>query len=320
MSCKKHLYLFDYHHTERELCRLESQYLFGEKVGEKLLLSDSTFEPSISAFIKKRLDIISISRDYESLLEMIEKASIAAAGFKVEYLVFAGDTTGYPERLNKLRDIGFRIEGIPDYHNPQSIYALCLYEGDWVFGKLIKDSFAWHKHKQKPHSYSNSISNSIAKALVNIAAQGKKELKLLDACCGVGTIMLEACYAGYQIEGCELNRKICDDARKNLAHFQYSAAVFRSDIGDLAFRYDAVIIDLPYNLLSDATDSDITHIIESTALLTDRMAIVSTADIAVAIDEAGFKVVDHCSVKKKGKRNFFRRVWVCEKMPKSLPV
>ncbi|HKL39502.1 MAG TPA: hypothetical protein VJ894_02430, partial [Cryomorphaceae bacterium] len=225
---KKHLYFFDYHQTERGLCKLESKYVFGEEVGEKLLMSDLAFDPSSSAFVKKRLDIIATSTDYKPLLALIEEASIAAEGFKVEYLVLNGDETGYPERLNKLRDIGFRIEGSPDYHNPQTNYALCLYEGDWVFGKLIKDSFDWHQHKQKPKSYSNSIGMSIAKALVNIAAKGSKEIKLLDSCCGVGTIMLEACYAGYEIEGCDINWKICHDARENLSHFNYSAQVRRS--------------------------------------------------------------------------------------------
>ena len=29
-----------------------------------------------------------------------------------------GDTTEYAERLNKLRDIGYAIEGYPDYYKP----------------------------------------------------------------------------------------------------------------------------------------------------------------------------------------------------------
>jgi len=310
---KKHLYFFDYHQTERGLCKLESKYVFGEEVGEKLLMSDLAFDPSSSAFVKKRLDIIATSTDYKPLLALIEEASIAAEGFKVEYLVLNGDETGYPERLNKLRDIGFRIEGSPDYHNPQTNYALCLYEGDWVFGKLIKDSFDWHKHKQKPCSYSNSISSSIAKALVNIASKANMDRRLLDACCGVGTIMLEACFAGYRIEGCEINCKIYQDARENLAHFKYSAIVHRSDIKDMDGRYDAAIIDLPYNLLSDATDADVMHIIASATQLTDRMVIVSTADIADVISHVGFDTVDHCSVRKKGKRTFARRIYVCER-------
>jgi tRNA (guanine10-N2)-dimethyltransferase len=183
----------------------------------------------------------------------------------------------------------------------------------WCFGTLKKDDFDWYKHKQKPHSFSHSISINIAKALVNIAAEANKATKLLDACCGVGTIMLEACFSGYSIEGCDINWKVCRNTRANLYHFNYTANVYRSDIKDLIFRYDAAIIDLPYNLLSSATANDISHIIASTAALTDRLVIVSTSDITNLIHTTGFTLLDHCSVSKRGKTLFARRIWVCEK-------
>jgi len=178
---------------------------------------------------------------------------------------------------------------------------------------LIKNDLSWQKHKKKPRSYSNSISINIAKALVNIGAKGNKETSLLDACCGVGTIMLEACYAGNNIEGCDINWKICRNARANLSHFNYTATVYRSDIKDLDKRYDAAIIDLPYNLLSSATNTDLIHIIESTAKITDRLVIVSISDVTNIIHNAGFRIADCCSVSKRGKTNFSRKIWVCEK-------
>jgi tRNA G10 N-methylase Trm11 len=182
-----------------------------------------------------------------------------------------------------------------------------------VFGILIKNNLDWHKHKQKPCSYSNSISMSIAKVLVNIAARANKEEKLLDACCGVGTIMLEACFAGNNIEGCDINEKICKHARENLSHFNYTANVYNSDIKDISKRYDAAIIDLPYNLFSDANENDILHIIESTAKITNQLVIVSTSDITTLISKAGLRISDYCSVNKRGKANFNRKIWVCEK-------
>jgi tRNA G10 N-methylase Trm11 len=287
--------------------------MFNKEEKKKLLFSDVKAEPSSSAFIKKRLDIISFSEDYSALINEIKKESIRIEGFKVEYLVFDGDTTEYAERLDKLKDIGYSIEGNPDYYSPTITYALCYFEGIWYFGVLIKNNFDWHKHKQKPRSYSNSISISIAKALVNIAAKANKEEKLLDACCGVGTIMLEACFAGNNIEGCDINWKLCNDARENLSHFNYTANVYVSDIKDIRKRYAAAIIDLPYNLLSCATDNDILHIIESTAEITDRLVIVSTSDITDLISNTGFRISDYCSVSKRGKTSFARKIWVCEK-------
>ena len=316
MHNNSHMYIFNYDDNESDLCKLESRYIFNEEEVNKLLFSDIKVDPSCSAFIKKRIDIISFSENYSNLIDNIKKERLCAEGFKVEYMVFEGDTTEYADRLKKLKDIGCSIEGIPDYYKPTITYALCYYKGIWYFGILIKNNFAWHKHKQKPCSYSNSISISIAKALVNIAAKANKEKKLLDACCGVGTIMLEACFAEYNIEGCDINEKICKDARENLAHFNYTANVVCSDIKDISKRYDAAIIDLPYNLFSYANDEIILHIIGSTADITNRLVIVSTSDISSLISNTGLKISDYCSVSKRGKTNFARKIWVCEKKVK----
>jgi len=313
MQTNKYIYSFNYDITEGELCKLETKYIFHEEAKDKLLFSDLKVEPSSSAFIRNRLDIISHSEDYATLIKKIKQEGICSKGFKVEYLVFEGDTTRNAERLKKVRDIGFSIEGIPDYYHPTTTYALCYYEGIWYFSVSIRNNNIWHKHKQKPCSFSNSISTNIAKALVNIAAKGNKDKKILDACCGVGTIMLEACFAENNIEGCDINEKTCNNARENLAHFDYTANIYHSDIKDISKRYEAAIIDLPYNLFTSATDSEISHIIESTAEITDQLVIVSTSDITDLISNTGFRISDYCSVSKSGKKKFARKIWVCEK-------
>ncbi len=313
MQIYKHIYSFSYDNTESELCKLESRYIFNKEEKNKLLLSDVKVEPSRSAFIKNRLDIISFSKDYTTLIDKIKNENICKEGFKVEYLVFKGDTTKYADRLDKLRDIGYSIEGYPDYYNPTITYALCYCEGNWCFGILIKNNVEWHKHKQKPSSYSQSIGANIAKSIVNIASNINLESKLLDVCCGVGTIMLEACFIGNDIEGCDINEKVCKAARENIAHFGYTANVHQSDIKDISKWYDAAIIDLPYNLSMPATESEVLHIIKSTSDITDRLVIVSTSDITNLINNVGFKISDHCSVSKRGKVDFARRIWVCEK-------
>ena len=93
MPTTKYLYSFNYHKTESELCKLESRYIFDKEDENKLLFSDVKVEPSSSAFIKNRLDIISFSKDYATLINDIKKENIRIEGFKVEYMVFDGDTT-----------------------------------------------------------------------------------------------------------------------------------------------------------------------------------------------------------------------------------
>jgi tRNA G10 N-methylase Trm11 len=313
MSKQNYIYFFNYDNNEYEFCKLESRCLFNQEEENKLLFTDIEVDPSCSSFIKKRLDVIAFSEDYTLLMDEIKKKKICYEGFKVEYIVLDSDTSEYAIRLQRLRDIGYSIEGIPDYYNPKRIYAICFEQGIWYFGILIKNNLVWHAHKHKPHSYSSAISMSIAKALVNIAAKGNKEKQLMDACCGVGTVLLEACFAGYRIEGCDMNEKICNNARENLSYFHYHANVVCSDIKDIDKCYDAAIIDLPYNKFSFSNESIILHIISSTAKISSRLVIVSCDDISSTIDAVGLKLIDHCSVKKRRNESFARRIWVCER-------
>jgi tRNA G10 N-methylase Trm11 len=286
--------------------------LFNEEEENKLLLSQIKVDPSISPFIKSRFEVIDTAETYSELLEKVKRANIHVDGFKAEYLVLDGDATPYVERLEKLKDIGYCIEGDPDYVNPTVIYSISYYNKLWYFGILVKHDSSWFKHKNKPRSFSSAINMDIAKALVSIASKGNKSNRLLDAGCGVGTVMLEACIAGFDIEGCDIHWKACVATRENLAHYNYNANVIRTDIKDLDKTYDTAIVDLPYNLYTHSNDASVLHIIESTAQVARRLVIVSTADIAPLLKEAQLAINDFCLVGKKGK-NFSRSIWVCEK-------
>lgn len=316
MNNASYLYTFNYNEYDNDLCKLESNHLFNEVDEEKMLFSDIKIAPSCSAFIKKRLDIMLRSEDYNSLINQVKALKIKVDGFKGEYVVLEGDSTEYKERLNKLGDIGWSIDGEPEYYHPKIVYGLAFFEGVWYFGELIKDDFSWHEHKKKPRSFSNSIDISIAKGLLNIASKGSLSTTMLDVCCGAGTIMLEGCFSGYNIEANDINRKMCSHTRENLAFFNYSAAVHHSDIKDLNKNYDSGIIDLPYNLYSRATDDDLLHIIQSTANLTKRQVIVSTKDISELIALAGLELIDTCKADKRGKGKFGRYIWVCKNISK----
>lgn len=307
-----YIYSFNFDHHHNELCKLESRQLFDQEEKDKLLFSNIKVDPSISSFIKNRFEIILGSEDYSELIKKIKEENIHVEGFKVEYLVLDGDATGYRERLEKLRDIGYSIEGESNYYTPTKIYSICNYKDVWYFGVLIKQDKDWQKHKKKPCSFSNSISMDIAKSLVSIASKGNKNNQLLDACCGVGTVILEACFAGFNIEGCDINWKAIKHTRLNLEHFNYTAQVYCLDIKNLNKKYDAAIIDLPYNLYSYSNDLIMANIIESTAKLADRIVIVSISDITNFINNTGFRILDCCNVGKSGKGNFARKIWVCE--------
>ena len=309
----KFLYSFNYDYHHEELCKLESRQIFGKEIENKLLISGTKIDPSISPFIKSRLDILSSAEDYQALLAQIKEQDLRLNDFNVEYLRLHGDLTEKPERREKQKDVGYCIYGKPDFKNPIITYAICHYADVWYFGVIHKENIAWHKHRKKPNSFSNSIGTTIGKTLVTIASKGLKTNRLLDACCGVGTVLLEACISGYTIDGCDINIRAYQHALQNLEYYGYTASLHHSDIKDITQTYDAAIIDLPYNLYS-LSDEDIPqHIIAATATLTDRMVIVSISDIRPILLHSGLKVVDTCTVEKRGRSEFSRTIWVCQK-------
>lgn len=278
-----------------------------------MLFSDKEVDPSISPFIKRRFDIHFSANTYEQLLDGVKQENIMIEGFKAEYTILGEDSTSYAERLNKLRDVGMRIQGIPNYLQPTRIYSICQYMGIWYFGTLAKHDTSWYKHKDKPHSFSNSLGMELAKSLVCIASEGNKDVSLLDGCCGVGTVMLEGCISDFQIEGCDISSHSTQYAAQNLTHYGYSARVHHCDINELDEQYEAAILDLPYNFYSYSDDAITANIIQSASRLAKKLVIVSLADIENVITQFSMKVTDFCTVEKKGKSKFQRNIWVCQR-------
>jgi len=308
----QYIYTFKYDTHNESLCQLEARQLFKQEATNKMLFSDCEIDPSISPFIKNRFEILFKFDSYDALLAKIKAQNICIDRFKAEYLVLHGDDTKYQDRLGKLKDIGYCIEGDPDYENPIRIYSICKHDDEWYFGILEKHNTEWFKHKNKPREFSSAINMDIAKALVSIATRGDKNLSLLDAGCGVGTVMLEACISGFKVEGVDIHWKACVATRENLAHYNYEAKVVRADIKDLNTQYDSAIVDVPYNIYTHTDDEVTLSLIESTVNLASRLIIVSTANIESLINKAGLQLLDHCTVEKKGKK-FARQIWVCEK-------
>ena len=312
----EHLYLysFNYDYHNSALCKLESRQLFDKEEKNKILFSDRSIDPSITPFIKNRVELISYATNYQELLIKIKSKKITVEDFNVEYLSLRGDLTGYTERREKSKDIGYSIEGQPNFKRPSITYAICKNNNIYYFGVLLKHDIDWHKHKHKPCSFSNSINMDIAKSLVCIATKGDTSKDILDSCCGVGTIILEGCISGFNIEGCDINPKSCKHKEKNLNYYGYTSTIYCTDIKSIAKKYNTAIIDLPYNLYSYSNELITANIIHSTVKLTNRVIIVSITDIRNLINETGLQVIDSCSVQKRGKSKFSRKIWVCEKV------
>lgn len=312
-NSSKYLYQFKFDVQNEELCKLECRQVFGKEPNEKTIFSDLEINPSLSPFIKNRLELLASSAEYSDILNQIELLNIEKEGFAAEFLNWSNQKVEHKERREKQKDIGYRINGFPNFEHPSSLYTIVQLGNEFYFGILTPADISWHEHNNKPHSFSSSLPIEIAKVLVSVASKGNRETKILDACCGVGTVLLEARFSNINITGCDINPKTCQHARLNLAHFGYSGEVHFTDVKDLNDKFDVVIIDLPYNLYSYSNESITENIITSGAQLADKLIIVSTSDISDHVAKMNFKVTDYCNVGKRGYTKFNRKIWVCEK-------
>ena len=307
----KYFYCINYPVFEESLCKMEMKCLFNQIPSEKKIFSDHYVNPSRSPFIK---DMISITYEEDSLKQIVERIkedNLYYDDFKVCYIKLENEDVDvdYKERLRSIKEIGLVIAGESKMHNPKVILGVAKVYGRWIFGKYERNDYEWHIHDKKPYSYSNSLSLRVARALVNIAVEDDLDCKLIDPCCGVGTVIIEALSMGINVKGYEINKKIAENAQKNLEFFGYKNVITSGDMHNIEEKYDVAIIDLPYGLFTSTTIEEQTALMKTARRITNKLVIVTFENMDKHIIEAGFDIINKCYV-CKGK--FKRHINICE--------
>ena len=305
---KKYIYVANYPPYEKELFKMEMKSLFKENIEGKYFLSNIWVNPSRSPFIKEVLKVIYTGDSIEEICNKINEEKLSYNDFKVVYVKAEEKNTTYEERLTSLREVGFAIQGEPNIHNPKVKIGVTKIGDKWYLGEYEKNDFEWHIHDKKPYSYSNSLGLRLARALVNIAGGNDFNIKMVDPCCGVGTVVIEGMSMGFNIKGFDINRQICSNARRNLEFFGYEDVVKGMDIKDIDEKFDVAIIDLPYGVFTPIKPNEQMDIINSARKIADKLILVTFEDMDEFVYNAGFEIIDRCSV-AKGK--FIRYISVC---------
>lgn len=312
MKEKTYLYNLNYPEYEETLCAIEARALFKALPKEKVFFSDVAVNPSISPYIKNRLEIRHKTSTFDKLLLQVKQDKNTTTNSVIKYLKFASGDPYAANRKALYKELCGKFKTPEGTELPQLTYGIAFHEGFWYFGELLKNNGLWREHNKRPHTYSNSLKINMAKVLINIAGQGDISKNIIDPCCGAGTVLLEGCFNGYNMAGSDINEKMVRSAKRNLEHFGYAANVNQKAIQDITEYYDVSIVDLPYGLCSQITRAEQGDIIKNAKRISDRAVIVSSEDIATLISEAKFKIIDACQVKKSVNKEFTRYIWVCE--------
>jgi len=307
IETNKYLYTYTCHEEERALCELELRTLFGQSPTNPYVISDLKLDPSRSPFMKMRVALQYKASRIEQLAEQAHQIDLGSTTFKVIY-VETDQKVDYNKQRAIEKTIGYQIRGKAEMRTPERLFGIAQIEGKWVLGDCVMSEPKWLFHNDKPQHYSTALSTRVARAVANIAVPDPNEVKAIDPCCGIGTVLVEALSMGIDIVGYDINPLAVRGARMNLNHFQMPNVVSIGDVRTLIGDYDAAIIDMPYNLCSVISAEEQLDMLKGVRRLANKAVVVTTETIDNVISEAGFTIQDRCHVSKG---RFTRQILVC---------
>jgi len=304
----KYLYTTNYSKDEESICKMEIKCLFNKPLDEKHLFSSFYVDPSRSPFIKKCISIMYDGDTIEQIIEQIVRNKLTSMNYKVTYINATNEVMGFHEGRSIEYKIGFNILGEAEMRNPSIIFAISKVFDKWVFGECESNTSEWLLHNRKPFSYSNALKVNVCRALVNIAVGNNVDCSVVDPCCGIGTVLIEAISMKINIKGYEINPYIGKNAKTNLRYFGYEDIITIGDMNVISDKFDVAIVDLPYGIFTQITTGEQLAIMESTRKIADKMVIITFEDMEQQITSVGFHIDDRCTVSKG---TFKRYIFIC---------
>lgn len=299
------LYVLKHTVDETELCMLEKKRLFDVISSENVFFTDKYIDVDRSPFVKFCIRDIILENSLESLIEYIKKNKVAYDDFKIKYIDIDG-TVEFNRRHEIEGIIGYEIEGLARVDSPSVIVGVTQVKGEWIMGEYLKNNSLWYKHMLRPQEYCNALTTRVSRAVVNIATGNSIQKNIIDPCCGVGTVVMEALSMGLNIVGSDINEKIVQGAVRNLDYFNYPEVITLRSIHDINEHFDIAIIDLPYGIMSITNRLSQLEIIKSAKRIGDTLALIGVEDIEEDLGELGFHIIEKCTIAKgKFKRKLY---------------
>ena len=292
---------------------MEMRAFFAKDTEENVLISDIKVEPSRSPFIRARLAVQFEATTVDELCELVQMIKLGEKTYRVVSLndVALGETEkwGHTKRRAVERQLALAVEGEPDLMSPDIVFGVVQLGETYYFGELVEGEAVWLNHQDRPQQYSTALSTKVARALVNIAVPEIAGKRVIDPCCGVGTVLVEALSMGIDIVGRDMNWFVTSGSRKNIAHFGYNGEVQLGPIEDITEQYDVAIIDMPYNVFTHSDEGSLQSIVTSARRIAERVLFVTVEPMDDMLKVARFTVVDRAIVRKG---SFSREVLLCE--------
>lgn len=310
-----YMYRFTCHEQERALCSMEIRQLLQQEPSwqQASAVVESMLDIAVerSPYLKYRLQIWLRAASFEQLLQQAADLQLDQSYKVVATEVVAGGKPGklaYAERRRIEQALGIAIGGKVDLAAPELLLGVMQWEGEWRLGRYELNEADWQRHDRKPRHYSTALGTRVARAIVNIAVpRPDASITLLDPCCGIGTVLMEAVSQGIAARGYDMNPLAVVGARENMAAFNYNCEISIADMRTLQGSYEAAVLDLPYNHCSVLPAEERWQMLSALKALCKRAVIVSVEPIGEELRQLGAHIID---VGQVAKTHFKRDIWL----------
>ena len=272
---------------ERELASLELWALSGVRAdgvcGEGVVAADLTG----AAYVRLCAETLAAGESLPELIAALQTQRLTFDRFRLE--VYRPSPRPAEEMPEIVRRVADAWNGRPDLDHPRVRLAVLAQRGRWRVGRIVTESSADWRWSAPPGAYSAALPAQLARALVNlVAAPGDT---LLDPCCGIGTVVVQAARQGVRTLGVEISKKLAGHAADYVRRCGVRALIAAGDARTWAGRFDAAVADLPYGRANLIATDLYPDLLRNLRRLTPRAAIVAAEPLGELLGESGFRLI-----------------------------
>lgn len=247
----------------------------GSREEERIVVADACRDIARAAFTCLAAEEIARGDSLDELCDRVQTVALEAPGFHVEVVKIPG---ALPDNSITVQGrLGKVLIGRPDLANPKIRFIVVRTEAGYRFGRIVGEADTdWRQASKMLQNCSRSLQARIGRAMVNLVASPGE--RVLDPCCGAGTIPLQARFAGVHADASDINPNMVQAANANLAYHGFDATARVADALGLAGRWDAVVTDLPYGWFGAEGDRfDIEALLAHLLTLAPKLAVATAA-------------------------------------------
>lgn len=273
---------------DRSLIEAESRaFLQASPNAEGLVFCPHKVDLYHAAYLRSGMAVLYRGPDLPSLLHHLDQEKYHQEGFRVS--VVKRLRHGEHDSGHIAHEVGARIGGRPNLNSPTCVFQVVLCDDEIWFGKVHTETEnSWRYHAKKPVVTSSSLPTRLARLMVNLAAPFGS--RLLDPCCGTGTLLIEAAHIGALAVGCDSNEKMVQASRDNLEHFGYPSWLFVGDAREVQGDFDVVVTDLPYGRMLPVSATLYREILSNLRWRAPHHVIVTAMALTPLLEELGYVV------------------------------